>query len=87
MVLMLSSLGFEWWSIKDAGLGRGVGETNACGTGACAAVVAGFHLQKKKANASVLLRGGQLLIDYDVKAQKVSKQGPAKFVFSSEITI
>ena len=66
---------------------RGVGETNACGTGACAAVVAGFHLQKIKANASVLLRGGQLLIDYDVKAQKVSKQGPAKFVFSSEITI
>ena len=50
-----------------------------------AAVVAGFHLQNKS-DASVLLRGGQLLIDYDVM-RKVSKQGPAQFVFSSEVTI
>ena len=66
---------------------RGVGETNACGTGACAAVVAAYEQKYAAKNALVELRGGDLKINYDDGTRQVLKEGPATFVFSSEIVI
>lgn len=66
---------------------RGSGETQACGTGACAAAVAavtsGFFEQNQ--NIDVLLPGGKLTIYYDGKTVLMS--GPAETVFTGEIDI
>ena len=66
---------------------RGVGETNACGTGACAAVVAGLLAHNGVEVVTVSLRGGELLISVDPQSYYVHMQGPAQFVFSSRISI
>lgn len=61
---------------------RGVGETLACGTGACASVVAG-NLHKKIGNkAKVHLLGGTLEIEY---AGNLLLSGPAEKVFEGEL--
>ena len=66
---------------------RGVGETNACGTGACASVVAGYLTRQCDSNARVDLLGGPLEISFCSETSEVQMQGPATFVFSSKITI
>ncbi len=66
---------------------RGVGETNACGTGACASVVAGVLSKKCDANARVDLLGGSLDISFSSETCHVEMIGPATFVFSSKIII
>jgi len=66
---------------------RGVGETHACGTGACASVVAGVLSKKCDANARVDLLGGSLDISFSLETFHVKMSGPATFVFSSKITI
>ncbi len=64
---------------------RGSGETQACGTGACAAVVAAITngLFEQSKNIDVLLPGGTLTIFYDGKTVLMS--GPAETVFVGEI--
>ncbi|MDO9536244.1 MAG: diaminopimelate epimerase [Bacillota bacterium] len=63
---------------------RGVGPTLACGTGACAAVVAGV-LTGQLLNAVVVhLPGGDLLINWE-KSKKVYMEGPAVEVFTGEV--
>ena len=65
---------------------RGVGETQACGTGACAAVVHGVESDFLDNNVRVSLPGGQLDINYE-KGSEVFMTGPAEFVFEGSIEI
>ncbi|MBO1249308.1 diaminopimelate epimerase [Comamonas denitrificans] len=60
---------------------RGTGETLACGTGACAAVVAGQRLGWLGQHVTVLLPGGPLQIDWPGEGQHVHMQGPATRVY------
>ncbi len=67
---------------------RGVGETLACGTGACAAVVAGIRLGLLDRRVDVQTRGGQLTIEWSGELDApVMMTGPATTVFESEIEI
>lgn len=65
---------------------RGAGETQACGTGACAAVVAGVRLGLLEAGADVRvqLRGGDLTISWR-EGEPVLMSGPAVRVFDGEV--
>lgn len=62
---------------------RGSGETLACGTGACASVVAGVLAGKTDRNVTVHLRGGDLEIEWS-EAGPVFMTGPATEVFTGE---
>ena len=66
---------------------RGAGETLACGTGACATLVAAYLNGFLDNEADLILRGGMLHIEYDTKENKVYMTGPATTVFTGEITI
>ncbi len=60
---------------------RGAGVTLACGTGACASVVAGVLTGKSNARATVELPGGCLEIEWSEQDQRVYMTGPAERVF------
>ena len=64
---------------------RGSGETLACGTGACAAAVAGVLNGLCETKVTVKLRGGDLDIEWDRKENRVYLTGGAEFVFDGEI--
>lgn len=64
---------------------RGSGETLACGTGACASVVACVLNDKTDDAVRVHLLGGDLFIKYDRKKNTVFMTGPAVEVFNGEI--
>ncbi len=66
---------------------RGAGETLACGTGACAAVVAGRRLGLLDARVDVETRGGVLTIEWHGGASHVLLTGPAQTVFQGEIEL
>ena len=67
---------------------RGAGETLACGTGACAAVVAGIRLGLLDSRVDVGTRGGQLTIEWaGALDAPVLMTGPATTVFESEIEL
>jgi len=66
---------------------RAAGETLACGTGACAAVVAGRLQGLLGAQVNVDLPGGRLVIHWEGSEQPVWMTGPAVAVFSGEIVI
>ncbi len=66
---------------------RGSGETWACGTGACAAAVAGVLLKKTGRKVEVDLKGGVLDIYWDPRTNHVFLTGPAEEVYRGEITI
>ena len=67
---------------------RGVGETLACGSGACAAVVAGIRTGLLDTRVDVQARGGVLTIAWSGELQApVLMTGPAVTVFESEIEI
>ncbi len=66
---------------------RGAGETLACGTGACAAVVAGIRLGLLDARVDVDARGGRLTIEWPGRHQHVLMTGPAETVFEGEIDL
>jgi diaminopimelate epimerase len=66
---------------------RGAGETLACGTGACAAVVAGIRLGLLDARVDVHTRGGQLTIEWAGPGQPVRMTGPAVTVFEGQIEL
>lgn len=65
---------------------RGSGETLACGTGACAAAVAGVLNGRSRRRVTVRLRGGDLDIDWDEKSGHVFMTGAAKTVYTGEVT-
>lgn len=64
---------------------RGVGETLACGTGACAAVVSGRLRHILEAEVTVHLPGGDLQIEWLGKGYPVMMTGPATTVFEGSI--
>lgn len=66
---------------------RGAGETLACGTGACAAVVAGILRGQLVSPVTASARGGDLLISWEGIGQPVFLTGPAVTVFEGEITL
>jgi diaminopimelate epimerase len=67
---------------------RGAGETLACGTGACAAVVAGITrgvLDPER--VTVETRGGELVISWAGEGRPVMMTGPAVTVFEGEMVL
>jgi diaminopimelate epimerase len=66
---------------------RDAGETLACGTGACAAVVAGIRAGWLDNAVEVQTRGGQLRIEWAGGESPVLMTGPAVKVFDGEITL
>ncbi|MDQ5917410.1 MAG: diaminopimelate epimerase [Pseudomonadota bacterium] len=66
---------------------RGAGETLACGTGACAAVVAGISRGLVDSPVRVETRGGELNIAWGGAGEPVLMTGPAVTVFSGEIEL
>ncbi len=66
---------------------RGAGETLACGTGACAAVVAGIRLGLLDARVDVEARGGNLTIEWRGGESHVLMTGPAISVFEGVIEL
>ncbi len=66
---------------------RGVGETQACGTGACAAVVAGIILGKLDNNVETQLLGGNLSIHWAGEKNPVMMTGSASTVFKGKISL
>lgn len=66
---------------------RGSGETLACGTGACAAVVSGIRLGLLQSPVQVSTRGGELNIAWAGPGQPVLMTGPAETVFEGSIDI
>ena len=66
---------------------RGAAETLACGSGACAAVVAGIEQGLLDNNVSVGLPGGDLLIEWAGRGQPVFMSGPAVSVYEGQIRI
>jgi len=66
---------------------RGSGETAACGTGACAVLVAAVLNGKAEREATVHLPGGDLEIEWRDVNNRVYMTGPAEEVFSGEIEV
>ena len=66
---------------------RGVGETLACGTGACAAVVSGIKSQSLSSPVKVDMQGGSLSIDWKGSGHPVMMKGPAITLYEGDIEI
>jgi diaminopimelate epimerase len=66
---------------------RGAGETQACGTGACAAMVIGRRWQLLAQNVQVILTGGTLNIKWKGEGEPVYMTGPAQTVFEGSIEL
>ncbi len=65
---------------------RGVGETQACGSGACAAVAVGIMQDLLAENVTVQLPGGQLAIRWQGPGQPLYMTGPATHVFDGQLS-
>ena len=66
---------------------RGSGETLACGTGACAAVVAAYINGYTNNKVKVSLLGGELLVEFDAKTKHVFMTGPATIICTGDVDI
>lgn len=66
---------------------RGAGETQACGTGACAAVVCGIQAGQLDTPVLARLKGGELTIDWQGEGHPVLMTGPAASVFEGTVII
>lgn len=64
---------------------RGVGETNSCGTGACASSMIAIKEKYTESELTVDLKGGKLKIQYDKEKNEIILQGEAEFVFDGQI--
>jgi diaminopimelate epimerase len=64
---------------------RGVGETRACGSGACAAMVTGVRLEMLDPTAVAELRGGELKLEWQGDAKPVMMTGETAMVYTGEI--
>ena len=76
-VINKKELGMQVWE-------RGAGVTMACGTGACAALVASVLNEKSGRKVTVHLIGGDLEIEWNEKDNHVYMTGPAEIVFEGE---
>jgi diaminopimelate epimerase len=66
---------------------RGTGETLACGSGACAAVVAGRLREQLSESVKVILNGGELVVNWAGEGQPVLMTGPATTVYQGRIEL
>ncbi|WP_020409976.1 diaminopimelate epimerase [Hahella ganghwensis] len=66
---------------------RGAGETLACGTGACAAMVAGYLQDLLDEKVEIKLPGGNLKISWAGEGHSVMMTGPATRVFEGQVRI
>ena len=66
---------------------RGVGETKACGTGACAAVVVGQEQGLLDTNVTTQLTGGNLAIQWQGPGHHLFMDGPATHVYEGQIKL
>ena len=66
---------------------RGAGETLACGSGACAAVVAGRLQERLAERVKVILNGGELVVSWAGEGQPVLMTGPATTVYQGRIEL
>ena len=66
---------------------RGAGETLACGSGACAAVVAGCINSSLDQEVDVELSGGHLMISWEREGEPVWMTGPARFIYGGQISL
>jgi diaminopimelate epimerase len=66
---------------------RGAGETLACGSGACAAVVAGRLWERLSESVKVVLNGGELVVSWAGEGQPVLMTGPATTVYQGRIEL
>jgi len=66
---------------------RGVGETLACGTGACASAVSGIKRHLLSSPVKVDMQGGSLSIDWKGSGHPVMMKGPAVTLYEGEIEI
>lgn len=66
---------------------RGVGETRACGSGACAAVVAGTRRGLFDEEVRVRLPGGDLMVSWRGPGEVVWLTGPAEYAFEGTVTL
>ena len=66
---------------------RGAGETLACGSGACAAVIAGINNNLLDSSVAVNLPLGKLIIEWPGPGQQVILSGPATTVFHGQIRL
>ena len=64
---------------------RGVGETLACGSGACAAVIHGVMLGLLDSKVDVHLNGGDAIVEYD--GNNVYLSGPGEFVYEGSVNL
>ena len=63
---------------------RGVGETNACGTGACASVAVGIQQGLLQRDVTVTLMGGKLNIVWPENNKTIEMTGPCSTVFEGQ---
>ena len=66
---------------------RGVGETQACGSGACAAAVAAMRQELVDSQVTIHLTGGDLTIEWQGEGESLIMTGPAVTVFHGRIRI
>jgi diaminopimelate epimerase len=66
---------------------RGAGETLACGSGACAAVVAGHLWEQLNETVNVFLSGGELVVSWPGEGKPVLMTGPAMTVYQGQIVL
>lgn len=66
---------------------RGAGETLACGSGACAAVVAGRLWGELEETVKVVLKGGELVVSWPGPGHPVMMTGPATTVYQGRIEL
>ena len=66
---------------------RGAGETLACGSGACAAMIAARRREQVDSECTVTLPGGSLQIQWPGEGHSVMMTGPAVFVFEGTMTL
>lgn len=83
--------GFAQWldrsSIRLRVYERGVGETRACGTGACAAVLVGIDQGRLDDDVKVALSGGELQVRWAGQGEQVLMTGPSETVFEGKAEI
>ena len=66
---------------------RGVGETRACGSGACAAMVAARVHEKFESRAKISLPGGKIRLEWQGHGSPATLSGPTQFVYTGRIEL
>ncbi len=65
---------------------RGTGETEACGSGACAVLVAAVRRNLSRRRAEIVLDGGSLIIEWDRENDHILMTGPVAYVFDGQMS-